>query len=128
MVTGVPIKLIIVKENSRTGESYTYYLKNAPNTPEFKLNPGSSKSFVVEVQYELPKYSKEKNFAIIEDDNWVDINSGLGYSGTKKDGRVEANQYLEGQRLMFVGPHKSVDHSAIHHNKNVWDYTLPFLQ
>ncbi|MDA8234181.1 MAG: hypothetical protein M0Z31_05105 [Clostridia bacterium] len=73
------------------------------------------------------KYQNGNNYIIIDNDGWVDINSGLGYSGTSKIGNVDANQYLEGYRWILVGKHTSVEHVTIHHNHEVWDKTMPWL-
>lgn len=124
MFTGVPLMKV---------RNWMKDKKNDPNTPYFIFNPKSSLTYVNDIRNRLDKIANGSDYRIVDNDDWVDVESGMGYSGTEEMDRVAAHQYLIGKRWIVVGPHedengtKGVAHSPIHHNADVWHRTLPIL-
>ena len=94
-------------------------------TPDSKENRNAFKELV---EGNLSNYKNGDNFNVLDTDEWVSLNGGLGYSGKMVLFEDDlGDQLLIGKRTIFVGAKNQVGHSPIHGNKDVINKTINVL-
>jgi pimeloyl-ACP methyl ester carboxylesterase len=125
-IIGGPISSIYEYE-STGGRSYR--IKKHPIL-SFIFDPKRNSDYEDQAIDHLKEVAKERygiNVQVSLDgsDGWVTINSGLGYKWKVWTSDYEMNMFI---KRIYFGPTDEVDHSPIHHNKDVIKQTLQWLK